>query len=239
MPDSIPSQCAPIASEVEDLEQERAGLQQELAEAPPSLKPVLLREIRKIGLELARKRQELHECVQQDPPPPRPDLFAKTVILNVNHATRRLGVAAVIRNIGRGNARGPLKIDFGVTLFRGGGATTFFRTFEVPAGITIFGEPVLAPPEATDIPGPEATAISGPGGVTPSREYVTERMDVPLHYIDENPSSRYEFEFIVDAEQVVAETSEANNHFKISWFTGSPQAVQRDTAFVIESSESS
>lgn len=228
MPDLIPSQCAQLASEIENLEIEKAGLQQELAEAPTNLKPFLLREIRRVNLEIARKRQELRECLQQNPPLPRPDLVAQTVILNVNHATRKLGAAALIRNVGKGNARGPFRIDLAVTLIRGGVTTSYVRVFEVPAGITIFAEPVLAPPEA----------IAIPGGTTLSSEYVTERMEVPLCYRDESPSCVYELEFIVDTEQVLAETSEGNNRFFARWWTTTPAATQRDTPFVIEASAS-
>jgi hypothetical protein len=224
MPDPISSQCTPIANEIGELEAEKAGLQQELAEASPSLKPFYIREIRKINLELARKRQDLRECLQQNPPPPRPDLVAQTVLLNVNHATRELGVAALIRNDGTGNARGPFRIDLAATLIKDGVTTSFVHVFEVPAGITIFGKPELEQPGVVAIP----------GGVTPSREYVTERMIVPLCYRDENPSCVYEFEFIVDAEQVVAETNEGNNHFFARWWTTTPAAAQRDTPFVIE-----
>jgi hypothetical protein len=224
MSDVIPPQCAPIASEIGELEAERAELQQELREAPPSVKPILIREIRKISLELARKRQELRECQQQNPPAPRPDLVAQTVILRVNHATRELRAAALIRNIGRGNASGPFRIDSAATLIKGNVTTSFVRVFEVPAGITIFGEPVLE----------QSSLVAIPGGVTPSREYVTEEMIVPLCYRDENPSCVYEFEFIVDAEQVLAETNEGNNRFFARWWTTTPAAVQRETPFVIE-----
>lgn len=230
MPASIPSQCAPIASEIETLEQDKTSLQGDLAEPslPSYLRSYLLREIGKINLELARKRQELRDCLQQNPPPPLPDLVAQTVILKVNHATRELGVAALIRNIGEGNASGPFRIDLAVTLIRNGVTRSIVQVFEVPAGITIFGKPVLAPPEA----------IAIPGGTTPSSEYVTETMEVPLYYRDETPSCVYEFEFLVDAEQVVAETNEGNNHFFVRWWTTTPAGTQRDTPFVIEFSVS-
>jgi len=224
MPDLILSPCGSIASEIKGLEQEKAGFQQELVKASPSQKPFFISEIKRVTLELAGKRQELLKCLQQNPPPPRPDLYAANVILNKNHATRELGVAALIRNVGQGNASGPFRIDLAVTLIKSGVITSFVRAFEVPVGVTIFGEMVLTP---------GATAI--PGDIAISSEYVTESMTVPLGYIDENPSCRYSFEFIVDSDKVVAETSEANNHFKLDTFFVTPAALQRDTPFVIES----
>lgn len=227
---AIPPQCAGIASEIASLEQERKELQQELAEAPPSLKPFLLRELRRVNREIALREQDLHACLQQNPPLPRPDLLAKTVLLNVNHAMRILGVTAVVRNIGQGIASGPFRIDFAVTMFRGNETISRVRVFEAPAGVTLFGEPVATP----------ADAISIPFVVTfPQREYVTERWEVPLFYRDEHPSCTYEFDFLVDAEQVIAEANENNNRFVARWWTTTPAALQREEPFVIESTGSS
>lgn len=224
MPDSIPYHCISIAGELETLEQEKSAVQQELSEAAPSLKQFYLRELRKINLEIARKKQALRECRNQNPPPPRPDLVAQTVVLKVDHAAKKLGVAALIKNRGAGNANGPFKIDLAVTQIRAGITTTTVRVFEVPAGITIFGEPVAA------LPG----VFAFPGGATPSREYLTDAMEVPLFYRDDTPSCVYEFEFIVDGEQVVAETSEGNNRFFARWWTTSPLARQKNAPFVID-----
>ena len=231
MAEQVPTQCAPVAAQIETLEEERRELQAELGEAPPSLRNFYRREIRRINIELGRLRQELRTCQQQNPPAPRPDLVAQTVSLNVNHAARKLGVAAVIKNIGRGNAKGPFRIDLSVTMTRGGVVTSVVHTFEVPAGVVISGEQVFAPFVAASIPG-----LTGVGGV-PSSEYVTERMEVPLFYRDENPSCVYDFEFIVDAEHTVAETNEANNTFSQRWWTSSPVALQRGAPFVIEALE--
>jgi hypothetical protein len=142
MPEVIAQSCVGIANQIEALEEERAGLLQELAEAPPSMKPFLLREFRQINLELGRLRQQLRLCQEQNPPAPRPDLAARTVILHVNHSTKKLGVAALIKNIGLGNAHGPFRIDLAATLTRGGVTTSFVQVFEVPAGVTIVGEQV-------------------------------------------------------------------------------------------------
>jgi hypothetical protein len=226
MPEAIPPQCAPIASQIETLEQDRVSLQRDLDEPglPPYVRTLLLREMRAVTLDLARKRQELQACLQQYPPPPLPDLVAQTVRLDVNHVDRKLGVSAVIKNIGQGNAIGPFRIDLAATLIRDGVTTSIVQTFNVPPGFIIFGEPVVAQP------------ASIAGGVTPSSEYVTDPMEVPLHYRDETPSCIYEFDYIVDAEQVVAETNKGNNHFFSRWWTITPAGAQRDTPLVIESS---
>jgi hypothetical protein len=235
MAEQIPTQCAPVAAQIEALEEERRGLQEELAEAPPPLKAYYRREIRKINVELGRLRQELRACQQQHPPAPRPDLVAQAVALSVNHATRKLGVAAVVKNAGLGNAQGPFRIDLSVTLLRGGITTSVVHTFEVPAGVILYGEQVVSPSVFAAIPG-GVVGGGGVGGVLP-REYVTEKMEVPLYYRDESPSCVYDFEFLADAEHTVAETNEANNTFHQRWWTSTPGAPLREVPFVVESLE--
>jgi hypothetical protein len=232
MPEVIAQSCVGIANQIEALEAERASLLQELADAPPLMKPFLLRELRQINSALGLLRQQLRVCQQQNPPAPRPDLAARTVILHVNHSTKKLGVAALIKNIGLGNAHGPFRIDLAATLFRGGVTTSFVQVFEVPAGVTIFGEPV-----ATQIEQAQLTAFASfPGQLPPifSQEYITEDMIVPLFYRNESPSATYEFEFIVDSEQQVSESNEGNNHFSIRWWTTRPGSVGSTTPFKIE-----
>jgi hypothetical protein len=226
MTEQIPPQCAPIASELETLEEDRASLQQDLAEPglPAYVRTLLLREIRTITLDIARKRQELQACLQQYPPPPLPDLVAETVVLHVNHPDRKLGVAAFISNVGQGNAIGPFRIDLAATLVRGGVTTSYVQSFSVPPGFIIFGVPVIE----------SAAPITG--GITPSSNYVTEQMEVPLYYRDETPSSIYEFDYIVDAEQVIAETNKGNNHFFSRWWTITPAVALQGTPLVIKSS---
>jgi hypothetical protein len=232
MPDVTASPCVGIANEIEALEAERADLQRELAGAPPSMKPFLVREIRRVNVDLGRLRQQLHQCQEQNPPAPRPDLAARTVRLHVNHSTKKLGVAALIKNIGRGNAYGPFRIDLAATLYRGGVTTSFVQVFEVPAGVTIFAEPVLDPGEQAQ----PAASAAFPGPLPPvfSSEYVTEDMIVPLFYRDESPSATYEFEFIVDSEQQVSESNESNNRFYVRWWTTRPGAVLSTTPFEID-----
>lgn len=233
MTDTVTSPCVGISNEIDSLESERNDLQAELKDASPSMKPFLIREIRQINLELNQLRQQLRLCQEQNPPPPRPDLLAQTVILHVNHAARQLGVAALIRNIGLGNAYGPFRIDLAATIYRGGTTTSLVQTYEVPANVVIYGQPVATQGSALQA----ASFAPFPGGVIPpflNHDYVTEDMLIPLYYRDENPSAVYEFEFIADSEQQVAETNEGNNHFFARWWTTTPEAIQRQTPFIIE-----
>jgi hypothetical protein len=238
-----PPQCVGIANEIEALEAERAGLQQELAGAPPSMKPFILREIRRLNVEIGQLRQQLLLCEAENPPALRPDLAARTVRLRVNHSTRKLGVAALIKNIGRGNAYGPFRIDLAATLYRGGATTSFVQSFQVPPGVIIYGEPVLAPPDRAQPEQPaEAAVFPGPIRRIPpgeiwSQEYVTEDMVVPLFYRDESPSATYEFDFIVDSEQQVSEPNEGNNHFFVRWWTTLPASVLRTTPLEIDAKD--
>jgi len=75
MPDSIPSPCDSIVSEINELKLKKKGFQQALAKAPPSRKPLLRKRIEKVTLELASKRQQLRKCLKQNPPPLPPDLY--------------------------------------------------------------------------------------------------------------------------------------------------------------------
>ena len=254
------SMCVGISNEIDALEAERNGIQQELQSAPPSMKPFLLREIRRINMQLGQLRQQLRACQEQTPPVARPDLVARTVQLHVNHSTKKLGVAALIKNVGRGPAHGPFRIDLAATLYRGGVTTSFVQVFEVPAGVTLYGEPVIAQAMATAENGQAANGhdqpVQGTGGqmtaaqnaafppfpgwpLPPifSQEYVTEDMVLPLFYRDESPSATYEFEFIVDSEQQVSESNEGNNHFFVRWWTTRPESVQRTTPFEVEMKE--
>lgn len=227
MQNTISNLCTLINEEYEALQREKAMLQEELADAPTGLKPYYIREIGKITLELALKRQELRRCYEQNPqlpPAPRPDLVAKGVRLYLNHATRKLGVATLVRNEGYGTAQGPFRIDLAVTLLRGGITTSIVNSFAVPAGIILHGIPVNTPYAAL-VP----TILD--------REYLTERIEVPLYYRDENPSCKYEFETLVDVGQVVPETNEGNNSRFEKWWTVTPNALQRNAPFVLETSQ--
>ena len=148
---------------------------------------MLLRELATVNRELTAKQQELRQCIQQNQPA-LPDLVAQTVILHVHHDTRQLGVAALVKNIGVGSATGPFEIDLAVTLIRGDVTTSFVQVFQVPANVTIFGVPIFTT-ELQQSPHSASSQALPPGGpiVTPSSEYLTQAMQVPLYYRDEDP----------------------------------------------------
>lgn len=222
MQTALVSRCSVIQEELDGLLEFLAELREELRHATGAERVRILWEIRAVNREIAATRQRLRAC--QAGNTPRPDLVAQTVSLIVDHAQRKVRVAAVVRNRGIGNAHGPFEIHLAATLMKGGVTTSFVRVFQVPAGVTIFGEPVLNPGFGSALP--------GPGGV-PSQEYITERMEIPLFYRDEPGNARYEFEFLVDAEQQMAETNETNNRFIAPWWTTSPGSFERLEPFVI------
>ena len=220
--------CSRIQQEIDNLSELLRELRAELQNATGAERTRILWEIRNVNRELGLKRQELRACEIGNTP--RPDLVAQTVSLILDHANRKVRAAAVIRNIGIGNATGPFEIHLAATLIKGGVTTSFVQVFQVPEGVTIFGMPVLDPGIATF-----STAI--PGGSFPghifSSEYVTERMEIPLHYRNESGNAKYQFEFLVDAEQVIGEGNEGNNHFVVDWWTTSPGSFSQREPFVI------
>ena len=220
--------CDRIQQEIDSLSELLGELRAELQNASGAERTRILWEIRNVNRELGIKRQQLRAC--QAGNAPRPDLVAQTVSLIVNHTEKKVRAAAVIRNIGVGNANGPFEIHLGATLIKGGVTTTFFQVFQVPEGVTIFGVPVLNP-------GTAAFAGTIPD-VTFSNEYVTERMEIPLHYRDQPGNAKYQFEFLVDAEQVIVEGNEGNNRFVADWWTTSPGSFNRDRPFKFEASAS-
>jgi hypothetical protein len=221
MSNSISSHYASTANELKALEKEKATFQQQLKEASPSLKPLYIREIRKIGLELISKRQELDVYLTHNSSAARPDLRVVTLVIKKNHAKRELRIAPRIKNFGLGIAKGPFRIDLAVTIHRGSMTTAIVNSFQVPTGVVIYGEMVLQPFAFLD-------------DVTLSQEYKTENMIVPLYYIDENPSCKYEFDCLVDVNNEVAESDESNNSFHVNFFIVTPQAIQRDKPFILE-----
>lgn len=72
---SIPAPCRVFRDEIDELRQERDGLQDELQRAAPGEKPALVRLIRALNLQIAGRQNELTDCIAttpQDPPPPPP-----------------------------------------------------------------------------------------------------------------------------------------------------------------------
>jgi hypothetical protein len=235
MPRHIPSQCTHIADEIEFLEEELGELQRELAHAPANLQAYYRREIKKTLLELGLRRQRLRACEEQnDPPALRPDLLAYGIYATPNHATKKLSVAAIVKNIGRGLAVGPFRIDLSVTEISGNFQRSHFQVFEVPPGLVIHPKPVLTTNEVL-----AKVPMGAAGGESILFEYVTEKMEVGLLYIDETPSFHYVIDFIVDAEHVLSESNEGNNSFQTKRRYTTQSAVQRTKPFVIDLSQAS
>jgi hypothetical protein len=226
--EAIPRECTHIAEEIESLEDELRGLIEEQAEAPRQLQNYYRREIKRFSTELGLRKQQLRTCeLQHNPPAQRPDLVAQGIAVSVDHVNRRLKVAAIVKNIGKARAAGPFRIDMAITERSGATTISHVHVFQVPASVVIDPPLVLA-----ENPNALAAIV---GGIAISDTYVTEKMEVPLRYIDESPSFRYDIEFLVDVDQVLNESNESNNrYFSTRWFT-TPAAVEREKPFTIKS----
>lgn len=227
--ETIPRQCVQLAEEIETLKEEVSLLKEEMAEAPPQMQAYYRREIKALNREIALREQQLRACEEQhNPPAQRPDLLAYGVRVEADHLHRKLRVAAIVKNIGKAAAAGPFRIDMAVTEKIGNTTVSHVQVFQVPSSVVIAPQPVVDP---------NPTALAIVGGTTPTFTYVTGKMEVPLRYIDESPSTRYEIEFLVDSEQVLSESNESNNrYFGTRWFS-SPAALERETPFLIKSDE--
>jgi hypothetical protein len=155
-----------------------------------------------------------------------PDLAQKGVVLMVDHTARTLKFAALIQNVGLGNASGPFEIDMAITLSRGGLITSHVHNFEVPASVTLYAKPIFELALARS-----AVAVSNPF----ETEYVTDHMEVPLYYRDEDPSTIYTIDYLVDAENQIPDADRSNNTFHAIWWTTTPGASRRDKPFAVES----
>jgi hypothetical protein len=167
------------------------------------------------------QQHELQEAILYSP-----DLAEKGVVLTLDHTARTLGVAALIQNVGLGNASGPFEIDMAVTLDRGGFTTSYVNNFEVPVSVTLYAKPIFE------------LALARSAVVVPTpfeTEYLTDRMEVPLYYRDEDPSAIYTIDYLVDAEYQVPDTDRPNNIFHAIWWTTTPGASRRGKPFVVES----
>ncbi len=221
-------QCEYIAEDIEIFEEELRSLQEEESNAPDNQQAYYKREIRKLLRELGLRRQQLRACQEQhNPPALRPDLVAFGAYAIPNHNSKTLRVAAIVKNIGKAPAVGPFRIDLSITEIIGNSTVQRIQSFEVPPGLAIHPEPVL------EQDGVLAKPI---GNVTILFEYVTESMEVPLRYIDEIPSVKYEIEFIVDVNYQVNEANEQNNSYRSNRWFSSPSAIHRAKPFVIKSS---
>jgi hypothetical protein len=160
-------------------------------------------------------------------PPYSPDLLARQLIVTAVPAAGRVYVAALIENVGMGSVTGPFGIAISVDLMRGGILTSFVQVFEVPATVRLAGRPVFA----------EAMAHGPANGISAFQtQYLTPKMDVPLYYRDQDPSATYTAEFLVDSDNQITESNEANNYYAWPgdfWFV-SAEARRRSEPFVVE-----
>jgi hypothetical protein len=158
----------------------------------------------------------------------RPDLLAKTMRIRGASATKKVYAAALIENIGLGRANGPFKIAMYIDLHRGGVLTSFVQVFTVPADVSLSGRPVFTYMAFGTLPTAEAFQT----------RYLSDEMEVPLYYYDED-GSYYDAGFLVDSDHEVSEANEYNNSFvwngKIR-FT-SPALAKQSTPTVFERPE--
>ncbi len=68
----VPSQCQPIATEIQGLEAERADLQAELRAAAPAEKPAIVRQMAAVTIAISQQRVALADCMAANPQPPPP-----------------------------------------------------------------------------------------------------------------------------------------------------------------------
>jgi hypothetical protein len=184
--------CEQIKAQLDSLTEERNDVEEQLHDASdPRQRSRLIFELRALNGEVATKRAQYNACLH--PPPPKPDLLAKTFQIKLNRTARTLDVACVVQNGGDGPARGPFVVTLGVTYTNEQGAKiTRQLNIQVPAGTTIEGH---------------------------GTQYVTEAMqNIPLIYRDQHPQATYLFEMIVDANNQVAEVSESNNYLSQTYW---------------------
>jgi hypothetical protein len=185
--------CQLIKNQLDLLMEERDSVEEQLETTTnPAERSNLIFELRSLNHEIATKLSQYNACLH--PPPPKPDLVAKTFQIKPNRAAGTLEVACVIENDGDGPARGPFEVVLGASYTdQSGTKITRQLNIHVPNGVTIEGH---------------------------GTQYVTEPIkDIPLLYRDDNPAFVYVLEMIVDATNQVTETSESNNHLGTTYWT--------------------
>jgi CARDB len=188
--------CQQLKTQLDSLMEERDSVEAELENVSnPRERSNLIFELRNLNHEIATKRTQYNNCLH--PPPPKPDLVAKTFQIKPNHTTRTMEVACVIQNDGDGPARGPFVVTLGVTFKDEKGATvTRQLDIQIPAGTTIEGH---------------------------GTQFITRPMvNIPLLYRNEHPDAIYLLEMIVDANNQVAEVSESNNRLSQQYWALRP-----------------
>jgi hypothetical protein len=190
--------CQIIKSHLDALLAERGDVMEELRQTKsPAERSRLLAELKSLNPQIAAEQQRYNECVH--PPPPKPDLLAKTFQIKPNHAARTLEVAGVIQNIGDGPAQGPFEVTLGVSYTdRNLAVVTRQLNIHVDASVRIEGH---------------------------GAQYVTDSIkNLPLLYRSENPKFIYELDMIVDSANQVSEVSESNNFLSFRYWTVPPPA---------------
>jgi len=189
--------CQVIKQQLDLLNELRRDLQQELKTAPPSERPALIRQLMQLNREIAIKQRHYNLCVH--PPPPKPDLVAKTFQIRPNHQAKTLEVAGLIQNNGDGPAHGPFQVTLGVT-YTDRNLTVITRQLNIPI--------------------PNTVTIEGHGA-----QFVTDSIkNLPLLYRTENPKFVYQLDMIVDSANQVSEVSESNNFLSMQYWTIPPPA---------------
>jgi hypothetical protein len=192
--------CELIKQQLDMLIEERDSVEEQLGEVTnPIQRSNMIFELRALNHDIATKRREYNGCV--NPPPPRPDLVAKTIQITPNHVARTMEIAGIIENDGDGPARGSFQIVLGVTYTDENGVT---YTRELPINV------------------PDSVTIEGHG-----TQYTTEAItNIPLIYRFDTPDPSkegiYQFDMLVDANNNISETSESNNVFHSTYWTVRP-----------------
>jgi predicted acylesterase/phospholipase RssA len=71
-PSGVPAVCQPIATEIAELEGEKADWQEQLQEASSSGKAAIVAQIKRINTQITQRKTALATCIAQNPPPPPP-----------------------------------------------------------------------------------------------------------------------------------------------------------------------
>jgi hypothetical protein len=188
--------CQMIKNQLKLLGEERDSVEEQLQTSTnPTERANLIFELKSLNHEIATKTAQYNACLH--PPPPKPDLVAKTFQIRPNYAAQTIEVACIIQNDGDGPARGPFQVVLGVSYTDEAGTKISRQlNINVPSGVTIEGY---------------------------GTQFITDAIkDIPLLYRDENPAFVYLLEMIVDAMNQVSETNESNNYFGTTYWAVRP-----------------